>query len=131
MKKYLIMILFFNAAAFPAFSQEYTSAETAAPVFSLIAEKIDSYKGREAVLSLRLRNIDYTMEKIVFYDAENIDIVFDLSGYRKNKAILSSLSDAHSGVLYSVRCEITGIGQDGLVTGKLLSFSPEFLRKIP
>ena len=130
MRKYLMIISFFSLIAFPAFSQNRPEASKS-PLLSIISSQVDQYNGKEIILFLRLRNIDYTMEKIVFYDAQNTDIVFDITGYRKNKVLLAALDDAHEGVLYTVSCVITGVGQDGLVTGRLVSFTPEFLKRIP
>jgi len=96
-----------------------------------ISINIDSYKNTRQTLKLRLRNIDYVFEKIVFYDEENIDIVFDIAGYQKNPLLVSSLSDAHGGVVYNVSCLISGTANNGLVEGTLYSFTPAFLDKLP
>jgi hypothetical protein len=96
-----------------------------------ISSSIDSYKGRTLSMILRLRNTDYVMERIVFYDADNVDIVFDITGFRKNKKLKSCLLNAREGVRFSVNFIVREINPDGLVAGELMDFTPLFIEKMP
>ena len=81
-------------------------------------------------MELRLRNIDMTMEKIWFYDRENVDIVFDIHRWEKNAVLAGSIADAHPGIRYRVVFSPEIVMQQGTLEGKLESFEPVFLDKI-
>jgi len=56
-----------------------------------IVQSIDQYKGKSVLMIMKLRDVDYVMEKITFYDSDNIDIVFDIAGYVKKPALKKSM----------------------------------------
>jgi hypothetical protein len=96
-----------------------------------IAASIDSYKGKTMSMILRLRNTDYGMERIIFYDADNVDIVFDITGYAKNKKLKGNLLNAREGVRFNVSFIVKEVNPDGLISGELIEFTPFFIEKLP
>ena len=82
-------------------------------------------------MRLRLRNVDNVFEKIVFYDADNIDIEFDISDKQKRKTLYNDLLNIHEGMLYEVKFTIIGNGTLGGLIGELQGFSPVIIEKIP
>jgi len=125
MKKLLIAILFilYQAAAF--------SAEGDNTLISDIINDIDNYKNKTISINLKLKHIDKIFEKIVFYDTENIDIEFDISGKAKKKQLAKNLINIHEGMIYRVTFTVIGSGTIGGLTGDLHEFVPLIFDKIP
>jgi len=98
---------------------------------SRITGDIESYRNRRIVMDLRLKQVDYLFEKIIFYDSENIDIEFSISDKKKRKLLGNDLLNAHDGVLYSVTFIILDTGRLGGIIGELHEFTPVFSGKIP
>lgn len=96
----------------------------------IIAE-IDTYKDRTVTLNLRLKHLDRIFEKIVFYDNENIDIEFDISGKERKKALSGDLLNLHEGMLYSVKFRVIGTGNLGGLLGEVEEFKPVIIDFIP
>jgi hypothetical protein len=96
-----------------------------------IARKIDAYRDKEITLRLRFKNIDYTFEKITFYDRKNIDIVFDVSRHIKDKKFKQHTLNLHEGMEYNVNFIVKDVGNNGDVLGDLISFTPLALLKLP
>jgi hypothetical protein len=103
------------------------SQENSVSRFEPILSSIGSHIGSEKEMILRLRDIDYINENIVFYDDENIDIVFDITNYKKDKRKAKSMRNAHEGVRYKVRFIIKGADPNGLLSGQLIEFYPVFM----
>ena len=98
---------------------------------SRVSAEIDAYKGRIITLELRLKVIDRIFEKITFYDSDNHDIEFDVSGRSIKKKLRDKLLNSHEGMLYLVTFRVEGAGKLGGLTGELEDFSPVILEKIP
>jgi len=125
MKKLLIAILFilYQSTSF--------SAESDNILISDIIANIDNYKNQTITLNLRLKHVDKIFEKIVFYDTENIDIEFDISGKVKKKLLAKNLINIHEGMVYRVKFTVIGFGAIGGLTGDLHEFVPLIFDKIP
>lgn len=96
----------------------------------IIAE-IDTYRNKTVALNLRLKHLDRIFEKIVFYDGENIDIEFDISGKEKKKALSGDLLNLHEGMLYTVTFRVIGTGNLGGLLGEVEGFKPVIIDFIP
>jgi len=107
------------------------SADNENKLISEITSDIDKYKNTDIVLNLRLKYIDRIFEKIVFYDSENVDIEFDISGKIKRKQLSGSLINIHEGMIYRVKFTVIGAGAIGGLTGDLQEFIPVIFDKIP
>jgi hypothetical protein len=124
-KNCLLLLLMFNCTV-SVRAQVAAKPET----LTAVGESIAAMKGQALTMDLRLRNIDRVMEKIWFYDKENVDVVFDITGFLKNPVLVSSMADAHPGVVYRVMFTPESVMQQGTLEGRLQSFSPVFLDKI-
>lgn len=129
MKRYLVIFFLILIAAVQAQTPK-PAADKKAETLTGVIENMETMKGIKLSLELRLRNVDAVMEKVWFYDRDNIDIVFDITGYKKNAELLSCFEDAHAGVLYRVEFMPAAVMQDGVPTGTLVSFVPVFLDKL-
>jgi len=107
------------------------SAENENRLISEIIADIEKYKNSEITVNLRLKYLDRVFEKIVFYDLDNVDIEFDISGKAKRKELSDDLINIHEGMVYSVRFTVIGAGGLGALTGELHEFMPVILEKIP
>jgi len=96
-----------------------------------IVPDIEQYKDRIIVMNLKLKYIDRIFEKIVFYDSDNIDIEFDISGKEKKKLLNKDLLNIHEGMLYAVRFKVIGEGNLGGLLGEIIGFTPVILDDIP
>lgn len=96
-----------------------------------IISDIDNYKDRTVTLKLRLRNIDRIFEKIIFYDSDNIDIEFDISGKERRKALAGDMLNLHEGMFYSVTFRVIGTGNLGGLIGEIEKFKPIIIDFIP
>jgi hypothetical protein len=94
----------------------------------IIIADIDNYKGKTVTLELRLKHLDRIFEKIVFYDSDNIDIEFDISGKERKKALAGDILNLHEGMLYSVTFRIIGTGNLGGLLGEVSGFKPLLLK---
>lgn len=98
---------------------------------STIAVDIEQYLNKEITLTMRLKNVDLTFEKIVFYDSSNIDVEFDISG-KERKALLGPyMKNIHEGMFYVVTFRVSGLTPSDLIIGQLKSFVPFFAEKLP
>lgn len=107
------------------------SADNENLLISGIIVNIDNYKNNTLVLNLRLKYIDRIFEKIVFYDSENVDVEFDISGKAKRTELSANLINIHEGMMYRVRFTVIGAGSLGGLTGDLHEFTPVILDIIP
>ena len=125
MKRLLIAILFilYQTASF--------SEESGNTLISDIIGDIDNYRDKTISINLRLKYVDKIFEKIVFYDTENIDIEFDISGKAKKKLLAGNLINIHEGMVYRVKFTVIGSGTIGGLTGDLHEFVPLIFDKIP
>ncbi len=128
--------IFLFILMFSYFSENYVVAQVAIndmiKVVSLseVITSFDQFNEKEIYLDMRLKKTDYTFEKIAFYDTNNLDIIFDISGFEKNPIIKKDLINAHPGVSYKVVFVVTGINNDSQISGKLIRFTPLSLDKI-
>ena len=133
MKNCLLFLCFINCTV-AAFAQSPAVQPAvqipSEPTLSSLAASIVSTKGQRTTMELRLRTIDMVMEKIWFYDKENIDIVFDIHRWEKNPALVRSMDNAHPGVRYRVVFSPENVMEQGTLEGKLESFEPVFLDKL-
>lgn len=118
-------------AAFILITASLFSAENQNPLISEITVDIESYKNTVLTLDLRLKYVDRVFEKIVFYDSENADVEFDISGKAKRDELYSSLINIHEGMLYRVKFTVIGAGALGGLAGDLHEFTPVILDLIP
>lgn len=98
---------------------------------SAIVCDIDSWKNKPVEMNLKLKKIDHLFEKIVFYDAENINIEFSITDKKKKKELAGDILNAHDGVLYRVKFTILGSGNLGGLIGELHGFTPVFFDNVP
>ena len=98
---------------------------------SKIVYEIDVYQNKPVNMTLKLKQVDKIFEKIIFYDSENIDIEFDISGKETKKRLRNDMLNLHEGMAYRVSFIVTGTGNLGGLIGILESFTPLFLDKIP
>lgn len=96
-----------------------------------IVPEIEQYKDRVIVMNLKLKYVDRIFEKIVFYDSENVDIEFDISGKEKKYLLKNDLLNIHEGMLYSVKFRVIGEGNLGGILGEIAGFTPVLLEDIP
>lgn len=95
--------------------------------------KDDSIENKTVSLVLRLKNIDYDLKYITFYDSDNIDIVFDLQKYFQYKKYRHDykFTGLHLGIEYDVKFIIRSVDNDQKqIQADLIDFEPSFLRKI-
>ena len=125
MKKQLLAFIFilYQTTSF--------SAESENILISDIIADIDNYKNKTITLNLRLKYVDKIFEKIVFYDTENIDVEFDISGKAKKKLLAKNLINVHEGMIYRVRFTVIGSSINGVLAGDLHEFVPLIFDKIP
>ncbi len=107
------------------------SAENEKLLISDIIADIDNYKSKTLTINLRLKYVDRIFEKIIFYDSENIDVEFDISGKAKKKELAANMINIHEGMLYNVKFTVIGSGNLGGLTGDLHEFVPVILEIIP
>ncbi len=123
--KRLLTVIFVLTAAFSY------PAENEKILISEIIANIDNYKNNVLVFDLRLKYVDRIFDKIVFYDSENADIEFDISGKSKKKELSENLINIHEGMIYRVRFLVVGAGTLGGLTGDLKEFTPVIFDIIP
>ncbi|HQO23754.1 MAG TPA: hypothetical protein PLM72_11795, partial [Spirochaetota bacterium] len=87
-------------AVFVLFSSGLISEENM--TLKALAQSVETYRGQEIEMLLRLRNHSEHFKTITFYDKNNHDIVFDISDRRKDKVIKSNLRTMHEGSIYRV-----------------------------
>lgn len=106
-------------------------AENGTITIGKIISDIDNYRNKTITINMRLKYADRIFEKIIFYDSENADIEFDISGKIKRKELADDLINIHEGMLYRVTFKIIGTGTLGGLTGDLHEFMPIIVDKIP
>ena len=98
---------------------------------NVINQSIETYRNKEVSMLLRLKNVDYTMKQIAFYDKDNIDITYDIDRYEKNKRLLDSMQDIHEGSRYLVIFTVREKDQNNMLSGGLSEFKLYFIDKLP
>lgn len=93
--------------------------------------QIEKDKGREVQFVLKLKNINKEFRTISFYDADNIDIMFDIDRYEKKPLIVKSMRNIHEGMRYKVKFVVNGKAPNGLIEGNLTEFTPAFIDNLP
>lgn len=96
-----------------------------------IAGNITSYQNKTITLTLRLKNIDATFDKIAFYDRKNNDIIFDIAELKKTKQYKKEAQNLHQGLEYNVTFIVKNVTKHRIIMGDLLSFQPLILSKLP
>jgi len=96
-----------------------------------IAKNLPEYKDKIISLKLRLKLLDKTFSKIIFYDNKNIDIEFDIEKELKEVKLKSNILNLHRGMLYTVTFKVNSIGYIKEVIGELIDFKPVILDRIP
>ena len=92
----------------------------------------DQYNNKRLILKLRLKNIDNTFNKIVFYDRKNYDITFDISEIKKTNRFKKQALNIREGLEYIVEFIIKDILKEtGFISGELINFQPDVLFKLP
>lgn len=105
---------------------QISAAETKLTISAIITG-LETYKNRPIEMEFRLKYLDRTFEKIVFYDSDNNDIEFDISGFKVKKNIANDLLNIHEGMLYIVKFTVTGIGNTGGLVAELIGFKPSII----
>lgn len=106
-------------------------AQTGNITIGRIISEIDSFKDKTITVNMRLKYVDHIFDKIIFYDSENVDVEFDISGKEKKKELSDNLINIHEGMLYHVTFRVIGTGSLGGLTGSLNEFIPVIVDKIP
>lgn len=106
-------------------------AQTENITIGRIISEIDSFKDKTITVNMRLKYVDHIFDKIIFYDSENVDVEFDISGKEKKKELSDNLINIHEGMLYHVTFRVIGTGSLGGLTGSLNEFIPVIVDKIP
>jgi hypothetical protein len=98
---------------------------------NVILQSIEKYRNNEITMILRLKNVDYTMQRITFYDRDNIDIMFDIEHYEKSLKIAESMRNLHDGSRYYVIFTVREKDQNNMISGALSGFKLYFIDKLP
>ena len=96
-----------------------------------LAQSVETYRGKEIGIFLRLRNHSEHFKTITFYDKNNHDIVFDISDRRKDKVLKSNLRTMHEGSIYRVTFTVDGADAKGKIQGRIKSFTMELIERLP
>jgi hypothetical protein len=96
-----------------------------------IAGNINNYKNKTITLKLKLKILDTTFDKLVFYDRKNIDIIFDITELKKNKAFQKQALNLHQGLEYHVVFTVRELTDKNNIIGDLKSFSPVIFSRLP
>ena len=96
-----------------------------------LAQSVETYRGQEIEMLLRLRNHSEHFKTVTFYDKNNHDIVFDISDRRKDKVIKSNLRTMHEGSIYRVNFTVEGTDAKGKIQGRIKSFTMELIERLP
>ncbi|MBN1534013.1 MAG: hypothetical protein JXA20_15190 [Spirochaetes bacterium] len=96
-----------------------------------IAAGIDRYRNTNVTMRLKLKLHDSVFEKIVFYDAKNHDIEFDISRREDRKRLAGQMRDIHEGMVYRVVFTVRDVSPLGVLLGDLLEFRPLLLDLLP
>ena len=129
---HLAVIVTFVLVAWPGglSAQEKKTSPNPA-TFSTIAGNITDYQGKTVTMTLRLKVFDRVFEKISFYDTNNHDIEFSIDKYKISKRLKRELINLHNGMYYRVTFTVESLGPLGLLNGKLISFRPLVLERLP
>ncbi|PKL38095.1 MAG: hypothetical protein CVV44_13085 [Spirochaetae bacterium HGW-Spirochaetae-1] len=107
------------------------SAQEEGKTLSRIAADIEQYRDKETTMKLKLKYVDAIFEKIIFYDANNHDIVFDISDKKKRKMLRNQLLTIHEGMDYYVTFLVRGKGALDMIIADLVDFKPVIMSYIP
>ncbi len=92
---------------------------------------IDGHRDKVVEMNLRLKNYDRVFGQLVFYDSDNIDIVFDISRDEIKGLLKEDLLNVHEGMLYRVRMQVKGKGSLGGIIAEIINFKPLIFQIIP
>ncbi len=134
MKRNIIVIFFLLCS--PLATQEGTASEenSSGPervLLSTITSEIEQYRGQQKKLILRLQHVYTDRAEVSFYDEENTNIYFDITGYREIPAYTQSLKHSYRGREYVVTCTIRDVDSDGDIVAELIRFEPYSLYQLP
>jgi len=101
------------------------------PLLPEIAAKIDSSRGKEMTLVLRLSYVDRIFHRIVFYDRKNHYIEFDISPDVMKKLDAADFLNLHEGLEYRVSMIIRDRDATGGLIAELKGFKPFLFEKLP
>ena len=125
-----VLLIILCAVSIINFNLIYSQTQ---PLDSLnaINKSMETYRNKEVTMLLRLKNVDYTMLRITFYDKDNIDITYDIDRYEKNKRLLESMQSLHEGSRYLVIFTVREKDQNNMISGVLSEFKLYFIDKLP
>lgn len=109
-----------------SFSQNAESSNS----MSIIPSDIESIQGKSIELRLKLKEINLVSGLIVFYDANNHDIVFDYYSI-KNKELLKRIEKTRRGELCIINCSITQKDLSGTIFGIISNIQSAALGVLP
>ncbi len=129
--KLIILAVVMMMAIRPVTGQSGKETKKGEPMLGDIVAEIDAYRSRTVTLTLKLKRVDDVFEKIVFYDAKNHDIEFDISPRETRKKIARDMRNLHPGAAYRVTFIVRDKGSLGEVIGDIVGFRPAFLDALP
>ncbi|MFW6366040.1 MAG: hypothetical protein ACOC2H_06155 [Spirochaetota bacterium] len=100
-------------------------------LLSEIVQNIDTYRSQRLQLVLRLQHIYTGRATVSFYDEENRNITFDITGYGENPDYRDSLKHVWRGREYVVSCTVTDVDDEGDIRARLIRFEPYSLYSLP
>ncbi len=125
-KNTIIILLFFFIFIAYLFPEQHVNL-----ILYDIAANIGNYKNKKVTMKLKLKNLDSTFDKIIFYDRKNVDIVFDTAVLKKEEEFRKQALNLHQGMEYYVVFTVKELTAGNNVTGDLISFTPVILSKLP
>lgn len=96
-----------------------------------IAKNVENYRNKITTLRLRLKNFDNIFEKLIFYDQNNNDIIFDISSLKMKDQFKREILNLHEGMEYLVSFIVKDVVDSVEIEGELVSFKPIILLKLP
>lgn len=131
MLKKIILICLFNTCLFCLSTDCIHALEEENTLVRDIMANIGNYKNKTITLRLKLKNLDNTFKKIVFYDRKNYDIEFDINKYKDDAEFQKSVLNLHQGMEYLVTFRIIDVSSLGPIMGELIKFVPVALINLP
>lgn len=133
MKRFVVSLLILCTLGPGLTGKTSSGEEEGSPItrLSVIAEKMESYKGQQVMMKLRFKSVDLLFNKISFYDEKNTDIIFDISMLIKEEKFQKDMLNLHRGLYYLVTFTVRDRGDLGYINGELRNFTPFILEKIP
>jgi hypothetical protein len=121
----MVLLLPLLLAAAAGISQEETGG------LREMAAGIDKYRSTTVTMKLKLKLHNSVFEKIVFYDARNHDIEFDVSRKEDRLRLAGQMRDLHEGMVYRVTFRVRDVSPLGVLLGDLIGFRPLLLDLLP